>query len=74
MVTRVTTVEELIPVTWDSKTPYDGDTPADYVFTADVGNYVLASGVKPPQITVTVKVEGEPALYAHGWLHPSGRP
>ncbi len=74
MVTRVTTVEELIPVTWDSKTPYDGDTPADYVFTADVGNYVLASGVKPPQITVTVKVEEEnqPCTLMDGCTLPDG--
>lgn len=73
-VTRVTTVEELIPVSWDSKTPYDGDTPADYVFTADVGSYVLASGVKPPQITVTVKAEEEnhPCTLTDGCILPDG--
>lgn len=74
MVTRVTTVEELVPVTWDSKTPYDGDMPADYVFTADVGSYVLASGVKLPQITVTVKAEEEnqPCTLTAGCTLPDG--
>ncbi len=44
-----------IPVTWDSEPEYDGDTEGSYVFTADIGDYVLADSVKLPQITVTVE-------------------
>ena len=44
-----------IPVTWDSEPEYDGDTEGSYVFTADIGDYMLADSVKPPQITVTVE-------------------
>lgn len=44
-----------IPVTWDSEPEYDGDTEGNYVFTADIGDYMLADSVKPPQITVTVE-------------------
>ncbi|PXX54336.1 putative cell wall binding repeat protein [Hungatella effluvii] len=44
-----------IPVTWDSEPEYDGDTEGSYVFTADIGDYMMADSVKPPQITVTVE-------------------
>lgn len=44
-----------IPVTWDSEPEYDGDTEGRYVFTADIGDYMLADSVKPPQIAVTVE-------------------
>lgn len=56
-VTTATTDTVKIPVTWDSAPAYNGGTAGRYVFTADVGSYVLADGVKAPQITVTVEEE-----------------
>lgn len=53
-VITVTMTDEEIPVTWDSYPVYDGDVKGNYVFTADVGSYILSEGVKLPQITVTV--------------------
>ena len=53
-VTTVTTSREKIHVTWDSAPAYDGDTPGKYLFTADADGYILSSGAKLPQITVTV--------------------
>lgn len=52
--TKFTSYNEEIPVTWDSSPVYNGDAIGNYVFTADVGSYILSDGVKLPQITVTV--------------------
>lgn len=52
--TKVTTFAKMIPVTWDSDPVYDSHWEGSYRFTADVGNYALSDGVKPPSITVTV--------------------
>ena len=57
--TTVTTSTENISVTWDSDPDYDGDAADSYVFTANVDGYALADGVKPPQITVTVKDDSQ---------------
>lgn len=56
-VTAITTSKGEIPVTWDSEPTYDGDIEGKYVFTADVGSYVLSGSAKLPQITVTVAGE-----------------
>lgn len=79
-ITTVTTSTEDIPVTWDSAPAYDGDVTSNYVFTADVGGYVLADGVKPPQIIVTVKddspesqpEEPKPCEKTEGCMLPDG--
>ncbi len=54
IVTTVTKSKEKIQVTWDSSPVYDGNTPDNYVFTADVDRYTLSDGVEPPIIIVTV--------------------
>lgn len=56
-VTAITTSKGEIPVKWDSEPAYDGDIEGKYVFTADVGSYVLSGSAKLPQITVTVTGE-----------------
>ncbi|RGY97969.1 hypothetical protein DXA13_13015, partial [Clostridium sp. AM58-1XD] len=53
----VTTSKEKVPVTWQSDPAYDGDTAGKYVFKAKTDGYPLSSGVKLPQITVTVVAE-----------------
>lgn len=55
--TSVTTSTEEIPVTWNSEPAYDGNAEGEYVFTADVGGYVLSDSVKLPKITVTVATD-----------------
>ena len=57
-ITSFTTSEEEIPVTWDSKPAYDAATAGSYIFTADVGSYILSDGVKLPIITVQVGETG----------------
>lgn len=59
-VTTVATSGEEIPVTWNSEPAYEGDIEGTYVFTADVGSYVLSDSATLPKITVTVAAELPP--------------
>lgn len=70
----VTTTRSEIFVTWDSDPAYDGGVAGSYVFTPDVGGYVLADGAKLPRITVTVSADTveNPAESPNG--KPTGEP
>ena len=71
-VTTVTTSSQKISVTWESAPAYDDGTAGKYVFTPDVGGYVLADGAKLPRITVTVEAETKPCAKTPGCPLPDG--
>ena len=49
-------VKENVPVTWESRPAYDGETPGDYILTATPGKgYTAPEEVSVPRITVRVK-------------------
>ncbi|BFL14326.1 hypothetical protein K160097B7_35420 [[Clostridium] hylemonae] len=49
-------VKENVPVTWESRPAYDGETPGDYILTAAPGEgYTAPEEGSAPRITVRVK-------------------
>ena len=49
-------VKENVPVTWESRPAYDGETPGDYILTAAPGKgYTAPEEGSAPRITVRVK-------------------
>lgn len=49
-------VKENVPVTWESRPVYDGETPGDYILTAAPGKgYTVPEEGSVPRITVRVK-------------------
>ena len=49
-------VKENVPVTWESRPAYDGETPGDYILTAVPGEgYTVPEEGSAPRITVRVK-------------------
>ncbi|MCB7523751.1 hypothetical protein LIZ64_18700, partial [[Clostridium] hylemonae] len=54
--TVLTPVKENVPVTWESRPAYDGETPGDYILTAVPGEgYTVPEEGSAPRITVRVK-------------------